>query len=91
MYIYIKEVAIKGGSQSISISNANKLEFYSNTDSNINNNTNSSTSESSDNTTANGKLPNAGVTTIIISIIITISGIGILIYVRYKNLSKYIK
>lgn len=91
LYIYIKEVAIKGGSQSISISDANKLEFYINTDSNINNNTNGSTSDSNDNTTANGKLPNAGLTTIIISMIITISGIGILIYVRYKNLSKYIK
>lgn len=91
LYIYVKEVAIKGGDQSISISDANKLEFSNNIDSNINNDINSTTSDSSDTTTANGKLPNAGFTTIIISIIIAISGIGILIYIRYKNLSKYIK
>jgi len=44
-----------------------------------------------DNTTATIKLPQTGVKITIIIVTIIVLGIGILLYVRYKNLSKYVK
>lgn len=44
-----------------------------------------------DDTTAIGKLPNAGIKITIIICIVVILGIGIFLFVRYKKLSSYIK
>ena len=44
-----------------------------------------------DNTTATGKLPQTGAKVTITIIVIAVLGIGIFLYVRYKNLSKYVK
>lgn len=120
VYLYVKEVAVKGGNQSVAISDAMKLEtdknieVYENNikkentkqDSvNINNSTDtdkSKTDESQtgisnsnketlkDNTTATGKLPQTGVKITVIFVTVVVLGIGIFLYVRYKNLSKYV-
>lgn len=93
VYIYIKEVALRGGNQSILISKPMKInikddtEIYSN-DTKINNYNSSDSIE--DNTIASGKLPNTGIAAMI-SILIVLSVFGIIGYIRYKNLSKYVK
>lgn len=101
IYLYVKEVAIKGGNQSISVSKPMKLETDKNieifVDNNKINNIDSSTNNSSgdtsfkDKTTANGKLPNAGIKFTIIIAIVALLCIGIFLFIRYKKLSKYVK
>ena len=95
LYLYIKEVAIKGANQSVGISKPMELnadvsiEVYlddvivsnidNNTSSNINNN-------GSDNTKATGTLPQTGINIIIIiSIITTITIIGLVLYKKYNS------
>ncbi len=94
LYLYIKEVAIKGENQSIAISKPMKLETDKKIETYIDNakkeNLQSSNS-STDSTVASGKLPQTGFTTIVIILAIIITGIGIIVYIRYKTLSKYIK
>lgn len=97
LYLYIKEVAIKGGNQSVLITNSMELEtdatveiYLDNAKIEHSNSNNSTNSSSKDNTIATGILPNAGIRSVLIAIfIITIC--GIVIYIRYKNLSKYVK
>ena len=99
LYIYIKEVATKGGNQSVAISNSMKLETNTNLETYVNNakkenmqSGNQTTNNSQDNTQAPGKLPQAGVNTIILLVIFAIVFvISIYLYLKYKNLSKYIK
>lgn len=92
-YIYIKELVLKGGNQSILISKPMKInikddtEIYSN-DTKINNYDSSESIK--DNTIASGKLPNTGIVAMI-SILIVLSIFGIIVYIKYKNLSKYVK
>ncbi len=99
LYIYVKEVATKGKNQNTAISNAmqlstdNKIETYVDDEKNTNldSSTTTTTTTKADTTTANsGKLPRAGMKNLIILTVI-IGAIGILIYIRYRNLSKYIK
>lgn len=122
VYLYVKEVAIKGGNQSVAVSDAMKLETDKNVEVyennmkkentkqesvDINNNgtdagkskndesqtgiSNSNKEILKDNTTATGKLPQTGVKITVIFVTIIVLGIGIFLYVRYRNLSKYVK
>ena len=96
VYLYIKEVAIKGGNQSVAISKSMKMdtdvevEIYldnvkvDNVDSDNNGNTDTP------NKTPPSRLPNAGLRTVMILVLI-VSAVSIVVYIRYKNLSKYIK
>lgn len=95
LYLYIKEVAIKGGNQSVTITNALSMEtdvkvetYVDNAKKeNINsgNSSNNNGSSDKDNTVASGALPKAGVTSVIFIIlaIILISGFC---YFKYNNL-----
>lgn len=97
VYLYIKEVATKGGNQSIAISNSMKLESdveietYLDNSKKVNNNSNNTSKNTSDETVADSKLPYTGSKTImIIFIIILISSMGTICYKKY-NLFKDIK
>ena len=76
-----------------------KLETNTNLETYVNNakkenmqSGNQTTNNSQDNTQAPGKLPQAGVNTIILLVIFAIVFvISIYLYLKYKNLSKYIK
>lgn len=93
LYLYIKEVVIKSGTQSVAISKSMKLETDLKVEINTitGNNTSSNISNLKDNTIANKKLPQAGMAINIIIGIIILIGIGILLYIKYKNISKYVK
>lgn len=101
IYLYIKEVAIKGGNQLVAVSKAMNMDsdvivetYLDNVKVNNVNSGNKDNSEtpnkSGDTTVASSKLPNAGIRTVLILIII-ISIVGVVVYIRYKNLSKYVK
>lgn len=119
-YLYIKEVAVKGGDQKVSITRVNDTqpqdgvletyvdnvktksvnlkEFFENNTGNTNsnassnniNNSSKNANNLSDNTLSAKKLPNAGKTAIIMFIIV-VTILGIILFARYKNLSKYVK
>lgn len=93
LYLYIKEVALKGSNQHVKVTLPMKIEVNGNEDVYIDNakveNSNSKY-ETEDKTVAQGKLPNTGIVTII-SIIVIITLIGTFGFIKYKNLSKYIK
>jgi len=98
LYLYIKEVAIKGGNQSVLISKAIsveanvEVEIYINNEkketidpnSNPNNNSNND-SNNKDNTVADKELPKTGVRAIVIIIVIVI-GIMVIYFIRYNKL-----
>lgn len=108
VYIYIKEIATKGGNQALVISKAIelpkniddvKVETYINNtkvdENNSNNKDNNGDNtqkpnQTKDPTTAPNKIPYTGIKTVLILMII-VSVVGIIVYIRYKNLSKYIK
>lgn len=98
LYLYIKEVAIKGGNQSVFLSKSMKLEATDNIETyvdgikkeNIQSNI-SNTNGKIDNTTAPNKLPQAGTSIIVFLVAVFVLGMGIYVYIRYKNLSKYVK
>lgn len=98
LYLYIKEVAIKGEYQSIAITDSMKIETNDKIEvyldnvkvDNINSGNVENPEDSSNNTIASGKLPNAGEKSILILIgILVIAGLGF--YARYRNLNKYVK
>ena len=95
LYVYIKEVAIKGGDQRIEVSNAISLEANTEIETYINNekssNTNFDKNTNFDDTIAGDKFPNTGKAIIIAITILTIAGMGTVFYTRYKKLSKYVK
>ena len=94
LYIYIKEVAIKGGNQNVAISKPimidsdSEVEIYLN---NVKKENIKFESNTEDGTIATGKLPNAGEKAIIITIILILSVAGIIIYSKYRYLNKYVK
>lgn len=94
IYIYIKEVAIKAGNQSVAISKSmklesNNIEIYID-DIKQNNNNPSNPNDTEDNTTAPGKLPQTGTNITICIVAIVILVIGTILFIRYKKLSKYL-
>lgn len=102
LYLYVKEVVTKGEDQSVAVSKSMlvesdvTIEIYvdnvkvNTVDSSNNSETDTSSDSSKDTTVATMKLPNTGIKVIVISIVmIVIVGIGV--YIRYKNLSKYVK
>ena len=106
LYLYIKEVVIVGGSQSVLVPKPMEitpdvtvqvyldnaiLDNYGSDNNVTNNNTiNNNTNNTSNNKAQISTLPKAGIRTILI-LILVFSIISIVIYFRYKNLKKYIK
>lgn len=107
VYLYIKEIAKDGESESVKISDPMLLEPKDDTEiyidnvkidfsnsGNIENKPfdNSITSSTKDDTVAKKILPNTGMQTLFIfMVMLAIIGVGVYKYMRYKNLSKYIK
>ena len=100
-YIYLKEVAIKGGDQKVAITKVPQMDISENVEIYINgakmedmlNGTGNGNNSNKDvdNTISNTSLPKTGVTASIICIIVIITVVGIILYVRYRNLNKYVK
>lgn len=99
VYIYIREVAKKGGNQSVLISKPilidsdYTMEVYLDnvkTD-NINTGNNNNSNAGGDETTAPGKLPQTGVRNIAVILLVVLAIGGIIFFIRYKKLSKYVK
>lgn len=91
VYLYVKEVATKGGNQSVAISNSMKLESdvkietYLDNAKKENDNSSNNTTNTPDNTVAEGKLPNTGSKTfVIIFAIILIATTCIICYKKYN-------
>lgn len=94
LYLYIKEVAIKGGSQSVAISNPMKLESDVEVETYLDNakkenaNSGNNMANNSDDTVATGKIPNTGSNTfIIVSIIVLVVVTCIVFYKKYNSFS----
>lgn len=86
LYIYIKEVAKKGGNQSTLISKPLKIEVNDNTQMHVETIEDENQSSGEDNTTAPGKLPQTGAKTIIaISSIIIIITIGTIFFFKFNK------
>lgn len=102
LYLFVKEVAINGGNQAVKISKAMELDSNVNietyldgekiTNQKQNNNipTTDKKDNSIDNTIAKDVLPKTGIGRIIILFSI-ITAVGFVFFIRYKNLSKYVK
>ena len=97
LYLYINEVAILGGNQTSKVSKAMELNNNVTIEKYIDN---AKVSESNsnqiidnnlqDDTIAPGKLPFAGLKGILIIVCVVLI-LGIVIFIRYKNISQYIK
>lgn len=100
LYLYIKEVAIKGGDQNLAISKSMKVETNDKIETyvdnvkvdNINSGSSGDTGNSNgnDNTQAPGKLPQTGGGSIL-AIVLVIIILGTVFYIRYKKINKYLK
>ena len=101
LYIYIREVAKKGGSQSVVVSpaleispdNNTEVEIYidderlSDIDTGNDNKGDNNKEEPEDNTIAEGPLPQTGIrNTIIVVTIVALSVVGVICYIKYKKL-----
>lgn len=100
LYLYIREIAVKGGSQKVEISNAIKVqstsgieEYLDNVKQDVENNkqtdntnNNTNTDNKKDDTISQEKIPNAGKTAIVTIVLIITVGIGIISYQKYRRL-----
>ena len=90
VYLYIKEIAIKGGDQKVAYAGPMELEAVT-----INeivtpgSSTSTPATINNDTTTAKTILPNTGIGKIII-IIAIVAIVGVILYIRYKKVSKYL-
>ncbi len=97
LYLYIKEVATKGSEESVFSSNAMNVVYTDKVETFVDNvkkddvqgNTGSSSNDVDD-TLAHGRLPFAGFKTVLVLALIVLI-FGVLGFVRYKHLSKYVK
>lgn len=92
LYLYIKEVAIKGGDQRVFFTQPLKVE--SNIEAEIfvdGVKIQTSTKPGNDSTTAPGKIPQTGIKITLMISIVAVLGLGIVLYVRYKKLSNKMK
>lgn len=91
LYIYVKEVAIKGGNQTVIISDAmemsptDSIELYLD-----NNKITDDNKDNQDKTVARKPIPQTGLINILISVII-ITAVGSVFFIKYKKISRYIK
>ena len=105
LYLYIREVVTKGGSQSVAISKPMKVELNAdieieiyrdnakieNNNSNNNSNNNNNNQTENDNTVAQEEIPKTGIRNILI-IGVAIILLGTLVFfIRYKILNSYVK
>lgn len=100
LYLYVKEVVTKGSEQSVFSSKAMRVVYDDKVETfvdnvkvdNVSGNTGGSDSSDKgvDDTLAHGRLPFAGVKTVLILALIVLI-FGLLGFARYKNLSKYVK
>lgn len=95
IYVYVKEIATTGGKSTILTTNAIELVIFTSEldkeeeDNVITITYNPSTeNKQKDTTTANKILPNTGYISVIITVIIIAGMIGIIEYIRYKNIDK---
>lgn len=89
VYLYIKEVAKKGGDQKIGYAGPMKLNVENTNIEQLAGETGTPAALGNDTTTANTILPKAGMGKILVVIAI-ITVVGIIIFIRYKKLSKYV-
>lgn len=91
VYVYIKEVATLNGKSTTVISNGIELKLYSSeieTKKEEDTTTITSNKTKNDTTVANKVLPNTGYIPVIIFLIISLTIVGIFVYIRYKNIDK---
>lgn len=91
VYVYIKEVATLNGKSTTVISNGIELKLYSSeieTKREEDTTTITSNKTKNDTTVANKVLPNTGYIPVIIFLIISLTIVGIFVYIRYKNIDK---
>ena len=103
IYIYIKEVAVKGGNQSVAISKGmelktdkmaqqiEKLIDSSKKEDEQNVDTKQIKTITTDSTTSNAQLPKTGIKKFLIIISLCVGIFGIFGYIRYKKMARYIK
>lgn len=97
-YLYIKEIAKKGGDQKVYVSDSMEItedkikdvEIYVN-DIKQEGNINNENKEEPDNTIAEGTIPQTGLKVTIIIAITVIAIVGAVLYIKYIKLSKEIK
>ena len=90
LYLYIKEVAVNGGNQSVLITNGLKLDNNAEVDvymdnAKIENRNNGGIANTIDNTIAPNIIPKAGLTSLVILIVIVIIS-GFIVYSKYRKL-----
>lgn len=96
LYLYVREVAVKGGNQSvlatkgINMDADIKVETYLDNVKIENKNDDNKKTDVKDDTMAPNEIPQTGVKSVII-IILVIGALGSIFYIRYKQISKYVK
>lgn len=96
LYLYVREVAVKGGNQSVFVTKGInmdsdiKVETYLDNVKIENKNDDNKKTDVKDDTMAPNEIPQTGVKSVII-IILVIGALGSIFYIRYKQISKYVK
>ena len=91
VYLYVKEVAIKGGDQSVEVSKSMKLETDKEVETYVNDvkkdtsQTNKPGTNDKDDTTAPGKIPDTGIAPVIIICIAGLAVLGVVAYIKYNK------
>lgn len=97
LYLYVREVAVKGGNQSVFVTKGInmdsdiKVETYLDNVKIENKNDDNKKTDVKDDTMAPNEIPQTGVKSVIIIIILVIGALGSIFYIRYKQISKYVK